>query len=127
MPSQLVRLYLSLAGAGTSIISVAPKVYLLRQNLCRDKNYVCRDKHNFVARKKKKLLSRQTCFCCDRSFVTTKMILVATPANDIYQGEECPDSQHNLDKRNEVKIRNKNAGAGSGWGGRGGGGGGKWG
>ena len=50
---------------------------------------------------------RQIRVCRDKSFVATKIILVATPANDIYQGEECPDSQHNLDKRNEVKIRNK--------------------
>ena len=74
-------------------------------------------------KKEEAFVATNTCFCCDRSFAATKMILVATPANDIYQGEECADSQHNRDKRNEVKIRNKNAGAGSGWGGRGGGGG----
>ena len=56
---------------------------------------ICRDKHNFVARK---LLSRQTYFCRDKRrvlkhvfvttnmstnmFVATKMILVAAAAND---------------------------------------------
>ena len=56
--------------------------YLLRQKFCHSKNilswqtYFC---HN-------KSLSQQAYFCCDKTFVVTKMILVAAPANDSYQG-----------------------------------------
>ena len=57
------------------------------------KYFFCRNKHNFVTTK---VLSRQAYFCCDKrcvlswqprvcrnkTFVTTKMILVAAPTND---------------------------------------------
>ena len=46
---------------------------------------ICRDKHNFVHITfvaTSLLLSRQTRNCRDKTFVTTKMILVAAPAND---------------------------------------------
>ena len=46
---------------------VATRVYLSRQNLCRDQN----------------ISSGQTSFCRDKhTFVATKMIFVAAPAND---------------------------------------------
>ena len=58
---------------------VATKVCLFRQNYVVVKIF-CRDKHNFFATK---VLSRQAYFCCNNTtFVATKMILVAVPAND---------------------------------------------
>ena len=62
---------------------VATKVCLLRQNVCSDKHIfvatnICRDKHNFASL----LLSRQIRVCRDKTFVVTKIILVAAPAND---------------------------------------------
>ena len=65
-------------------------------------NYVCRDKHVFVVtkvllwqayfcRNKRRVLSWQTCVCLnkrvcrDKTFVTTKIILVAAPVNDTAQ------------------------------------------
>ena len=41
---------------------------------------ICYNKHNFVATK---VWSWQAYFCCDKTFVATKMILVAAPASDI--------------------------------------------
>ena len=66
---------LSLAGAAGSIIFVATKI-------------LCHEKHNFVATKhlsqqayfchdKRPVLSQQTRVCRDKTFVATKMVLVA--------------------------------------------------
>ena len=62
---------------------VATKVLSRQIYFCRDKlfiiyyNYVCRDKLTFIATKT--CLSRQ-----NTSFVATKIILVASPANEIF-------------------------------------------
>ena len=60
-------------------------------------NIFCRDKHDFVATKvlsqlayfcrdKRRVLSRQTRVCSDKTFVATKIILVAAPANNTKGG-----------------------------------------
>ena len=103
--------FVSLAGAATSIIFVGPKVFvapntclshknmLVATNTCLSRQSFCRNKHNFVATT---VLSQQAYFCrekhaffateyvfrdktraCrDKTFVATKIILVAAPAND---------------------------------------------
>ena len=75
----------SLAGAATSIIFVATKL-LSRQIFVATKVCLSRKKHNFVSTN---VLSRQAYFCrdkrrvcCDKTFVTIKILLVAVPAND---------------------------------------------
>ena len=71
---------------------VMTKLCLLQQTcVCHDKTFVatniCHNKHNFVATRC--VLSQQMCvchdkhvFCGDKTFVATKMMLVAAPAND---------------------------------------------
>ena len=63
-----------MAAAATSIF-VATNTCLLRQNT----SFACRDKTMLVVTKL--FLSRQNYVCRDRSFVATKMILVAAPAS----------------------------------------------
>ena len=103
-------LQVSLAGAATSIISVATKVLsrdkhvFVATNICLSRQYTsfaatkiclsrqtlfCRDNYVCVATK---VLSRQAYFCrdkrrvCrDKTFAATKIILVAARANDIYK------------------------------------------
>ena len=96
---QLQRCSLSLAGAATSIIFVATKV--LSQQIFVATNTVCLDKHTFsfplfccccdeTFVRTSILLSRQTRVCRDKTFVATKMILEAAPANDISQRPSKP-------------------------------------
>ena len=81
----------SLAGAATTIIFVATKVCLQRQNVCRDNNkkvaintclsrqMFCRDKHTFVPIKVS--LSRQTLFyffSCDKYLSRQKYFVAAS-------------------------------------------------
>ena len=65
-------------------------------NILSRQNIFCRDKHNFVSTKvlsrqayfccdKRRLLSRQTRVCRDKTFVAAKMILVAAHASDSWQ------------------------------------------
>ena len=57
-----------------------------KHDFCHDKMFVatkhvfCSDKSMLVATKR---LSQQTYFCRNKTFVTTKIILVAAPANDM--------------------------------------------
>ena len=53
---------------------VATNIILLRQKFCHDKSMLVVTKP----------LSQQNYVCCDKTFVTTKMILVAAPANDMF-------------------------------------------
>ena len=53
---------------------VATNIILLRQKFCHDKSMLVVTKP----------LSQQNYVCCDKTFVTTKMILVAAPANGIF-------------------------------------------
>ena len=67
---------------------VVTKLCLSRQNFCHDKNtlsrqtYFCRDKRHVLSLTNT-CLSWQTCVCRDKTFVATKIILVAAPANNI--------------------------------------------
>ena len=73
---------------------VATKICLSPQNICRNKITVCRDKHvlsrqaYFLSRQtrvcldKTRILSRQKNACCNKTFVATKIMLVAAPPND---------------------------------------------
>ena len=74
-----------------TFVMVRQKVCLLRQthvcrnNFCHDKNILLqqnfwRSKHTFVT--SNTCLSQQTHVCHDKTFVVTKMIPVAAPAND---------------------------------------------
>ena len=65
--------------------------YLLQQKFCCGKNILqqkfCRSKHTFVVQKMcfdttNMCLLQQTRVCCDKTFVATKIILVAAPASD---------------------------------------------
>ena len=91
---------LSLAEAATSIIFVATNTCLLRQNkLVTTKHTsrqflllrqnLCRNKHTFVATKdvfcRDKHVFAAYHFCRHKTFVATKMILVAAPANGVVQ------------------------------------------
>ena len=72
---------MSLAEAARSIIFVAAK-----QVFCHDKSMLVTTKHlshkhNFDMTK---VLSWQAYFCCDKTFVATKMILVAAPTSDSF-------------------------------------------
>ena len=74
---------LSLAGAATSIIFCRDKTPLLSLQ-----KYACLSRQMFVFFRDETfattsiLLSRQKTCLCDKTFVATKMILVAVPAND---------------------------------------------
>ena len=84
-----------LAGAAISIIFLATNACLSRQNtsfvvtkvclvatkLCLSRQKFCRDKHTFVATKD--VFCRKIMFVAtNKTFVATKMIIVAAPAND---------------------------------------------
>ena len=70
------------------------KLCLSQQNICHDKhnrvttNFCCCDKHNFVTTKvllwHAYFCHDKKCVCHDRSFLATKLILVAAPSNDIW-------------------------------------------
>ena len=60
----------------TRLVSTSILLRVLRQT------YLFRDKHNFIATKRR-ILSRQTRVCRDKTVVAAKMTLVAAPANDI--------------------------------------------
>ena len=57
--------------------------------VCRDKT--CRDKHTFAARKHVFCRDKHV-FCRHKTFVATKMILVAAPANDPCQLRSSSDT-----------------------------------
>jgi len=105
-PGQWRRL-LSLARSTTSIIFIATNTCLSRKKsyfvatkislsqqtrICRDKTFVatniCSNKHIFfttrVCRDKTRVLSREKYDCFDKTFVATKMILVAAPGSDTW-------------------------------------------
>ena len=69
---------------------------------CLNKTFVmtniCRDKHNFVATK---VLFRQAYFCRDKTSVATKMIFVATPANEMGLGDE--NQSHVIQERQNMR------------------------
>ena len=74
--------------------SVAAKVCLPRKNFCHDKSmfivtkYFCHDERRVLLQQNTCLLQQNFCcchkyhFCCDKTFVATKIILMAAPAND---------------------------------------------
>ena len=96
--------FLSLAGrASTSIIFVvATKVCLL---LCLSRQITCLSWQRFLARQayfcrdKRRVLSREKRVCGDKTFVTTKMILVAAPANDNLSYEDTHSAVSPLNHR----------------------------
>ena len=54
--------------------------YFVATNIILSSQNFCHDKHTFVVTKD--LFCRDKHVCRDKTFVTTKMILVAAPAND---------------------------------------------
>ena len=59
-----------------------------KYNFCRDKSFVAADKtyllsrQNYVCLDNRRVLSQETHVCRDKTFVATKMMLVAAPAKD---------------------------------------------
>ena len=76
----------------TKDVSVSTKICLSRQNICRDKNMFIATNIFFFATKRNtffslSLFSRQTHACRDKTFVVTKIVLVAAPASDNFYTE----------------------------------------
>ena len=69
---------------------VATKVCLSRQNISRQTYFLSRQKTCFVA-------TKHGLVAIDTSFVATKMILVATPANDTPQTQFLFETEETLD------------------------------
>ena len=58
------------------------QTYFVVTNIIMVRQKFCRGKHTFVATKDVVCRNKHVFVCCDKTFVTTNIILVAAPAND---------------------------------------------